>query len=37
MVTSTHTPAPKRKLPMHPLVASRLEPVGEPLYGMENF
>src|ERR1700732_2277426 len=27
MVTTTHTPAPKRKLPMHPLVASRLQPV----------
>jgi hypothetical protein len=36
-VIITHTPAPKRKLPMHPLVASQLELVGEPLNGMENF
>jgi hypothetical protein len=28
MVTTAHTRAPKRELPMHPLVASRLKPIG---------
>jgi hypothetical protein len=36
MVTTIHADEPKRNLPMHPLVASRLLPMGEPLNGMEN-
>jgi hypothetical protein len=34
--TTTHAKDPKRKLPMHPLVASRLDPVANRLNGMEN-
>ena len=36
MAATSHADGPKRNLPMHPLVASRLLPVGEPLNGMEN-
>jgi hypothetical protein len=35
MVVASHAHR-KRNLPMHPLVASRLFPMGEPLNGMEN-